>query len=67
MEKKRELRNEWHLLQRNSYKLIAIYKSSEEANKAGIAYKLRTNRNYDILRPWADVVMSYESTPFNKE
>jgi hypothetical protein len=59
MEKK-ELRNEWHLLQRNSYKLIGIYQSSEDANQAGIAYKLRTNRNYDILRPWLDSVMPYE-------
>ena len=57
----RKLRNEWHLLQRNSYKLIGIYQSSEEANKAGIAYKLRTKRNYDILRPWVDIVLPYEN------
>ena len=56
----RELRNEWHLLERNKYKLIGIYQSSEDAHKAGIAHQLRTNRLYDVLRPWADVVMPYE-------
>ena len=61
MEKQKQLRNEWHLLERNKQKLIAIYQSSEDANRAGIAYKLRTDQSYDILRPWIDVVMPYEN------
>jgi hypothetical protein len=59
---KRELRNEWHLLERNKYKLIGIYQSSEDVNQAGIAYQLSTNKSYDILRPYADVVMPYEKS-----
>ncbi len=58
---KRELRNEWHLLERNRQKLIAIYSSSEDAFKGGEAYQLRTRKSYDVLRPWADVVMPYET------
>lgn len=56
----RELRNEWHLLERNREKLIGIYSSSEDAFKAGEAYKLRTRKSYDVLRPWVDAVLSYE-------
>jgi hypothetical protein len=67
MENKKELRNEWHLLQRNTYKLIGIYQSSEDANQAGIAYKLRTRRNYDILRPWVDIVLPYEQENSNHD
>lgn len=59
MEKK-ELRNEWHLLERNSNKLIGIYQSSKDAFKAGDAYALRTNKHYSVLRPWIDTVMAYE-------
>ncbi len=54
------LRNEWHLLERNKYKLIGIYQSSEDANKAGQAHQLRTNRSYDILRPYVETVLPYE-------
>ena len=61
MNTERKLRNEWHLLERNKQQLIGIYQSSEDANQAGIAHKLRTNRSYDILRPWADVILPYES------
>ena len=56
----KQLRNEWHLLERNKYKLIGIYQSIDDANKAGAAYQLRTNQSYDILRPWVDVVLPYE-------
>ena len=60
MENKRELRNEWHLLKANSCNLIAIYTTSEDAHKASDAYRLRTGKRCDVLRPWVDIVMSYE-------